>query len=107
MPAALPPPSGLLARIEQAGLNASGTPDERWLDGWLVRLNPGKAKRSRCVNALQDGHRPLAERLAAAQALFAKAGLPFSSCASRRSRGQPASMPGWARAASTHSRTRA
>jgi hypothetical protein len=38
--------------VEDAGLNASAPPQQLWLDGWLVRLCPGKAKRARCVNAL-------------------------------------------------------
>ena len=45
-------PSTLLSRIEDAGINASAPPQQRWLDGWLVRFSPGKAKRARCVNAV-------------------------------------------------------
>lgn len=41
-----------LSRIEDAGLNASAPPQQRWLDGWLLRYCPGKAKRARCINAL-------------------------------------------------------
>jgi ribosomal protein S18 acetylase RimI-like enzyme len=72
---ALPPE--LLARIEDAGLNASAPPQQRWLDGWLLRLSPGKAKRARCINALADGRRPWRERLAEAQAIYRDAGLPL------------------------------
>ena len=50
----------LLSRIEDAGLNASAPPQQRWLDGWLVRLSPGKAKRARCIHAVAVGRRPLA-----------------------------------------------
>ena len=32
-----------LCRIEEAGLNASAPSEQRLLDGWLVRFNPGKA----------------------------------------------------------------
>lgn len=67
----------LLSRIEDAGLNASAPPQQRWLDGWLVRFSPGKAKRARCVNAVAAGRLPLAERLAACEAVFAEAGLPL------------------------------
>jgi GNAT superfamily N-acetyltransferase len=67
----------LLSRIEDAGLNASAPPQQRLLDGWLLRLSPGKAKRARCVNALYEGRLPLAERIAQSQAVFADAGLPF------------------------------
>ena len=67
----------LLGRIEDAGLNASAPPEQRWLDGWLLRFNPGKAKRARCVNALAEGRLPLDERLALAEAAFAEHGLPL------------------------------
>ena len=40
----------LMSRVEDAGLNASATPQQRWLDGWLVRYLPGKARRARCIN---------------------------------------------------------
>ena len=67
----------LLSRIEDAGLNASAPPQQRWVDGWLVRFSPGKAKRARCVNAVADGRLPIAERLAACEAVFAEVGLPL------------------------------
>lgn len=67
----------LLARVEDAGLNAAAPPQQRVLGGWLLRLSPGKAKRSRCVNALAVGRLPLDELLARAEAAFAQAGLPF------------------------------
>ncbi len=67
----------LLSRIEDAGLNASAPPEQRWLDGWMLRFNPGKAKRARCVNALAEGRLPLDERLALAEAAFAEHGLPM------------------------------
>jgi ribosomal protein S18 acetylase RimI-like enzyme len=66
-----------LSRIEDAGLNASAPPQQRWLDGWLVRFSPGKAKRARCVNAVADGRLPLDERLAACERLYAQAALPM------------------------------
>ncbi len=40
-------PETLLSRIEDAGINASAPPQQRWVDGWLVRCSPGKAKRAR------------------------------------------------------------
>jgi ribosomal protein S18 acetylase RimI-like enzyme len=67
----------LLSRIEDAGLNASAPPQQRWLDGWLVRFSPGKAKRARCVNAVAAGRLPIAERLAACEKVFVEAGLPL------------------------------
>jgi GNAT superfamily N-acetyltransferase len=66
----------LLSRIEDAGLNASAPPQQRWIDGWLVRFCPGKAKRARCVNALSEGRLSLDERLAASRQVLDEAGLP-------------------------------
>ena len=65
----------LLSRIEDAGLNASAPPEQRWVDGWLVRFSPGKAQRARCINAVADGRLPIEERLAVCQALYRQAGL--------------------------------
>jgi ribosomal protein S18 acetylase RimI-like enzyme len=67
----------LLSRLEDAGLNASAPPQQRWLDGWLIRFSPGKAKRARCVNALAAGSLPLEHKLALAQAVFDEAQLPL------------------------------
>lgn len=67
----------MLSRIEDAGLNASAPPQQRWLDGWLVRFSPGKAKRARCVNAVADGRLAVDTRLHACEAVFAEAGLPM------------------------------
>jgi len=71
------PDLGLAWRAEQAGLNASAPPQQSQVDGWLLRLSPGKAKRSRCVNALAEGHLPLPELLARCQQAFTAAGLPL------------------------------
>ncbi|WP_310387312.1 GNAT family N-acetyltransferase [Roseateles sp.] len=67
----------LAQRAEQAGLNASAPPQEKLIEGWLIRLSPGKAKRSRCINALAAGSLPLDDLLARCQAAFAAAGLPL------------------------------
>lgn len=67
----------LAQRAEQAGLNASAPPQEKLIEGWLIRLSPGKAKRSRCINALAAGSLPLDELLARCQAAFAAANLPL------------------------------
>ncbi len=69
--------AALLSRIEDAGLNASAPPQQLWLDGWLVRFSPGKAKRARCVNAVALGRLPVDERLQACEAVFREAGLPM------------------------------
>ncbi len=73
----LPADATWLSRIEDAGLNASAPGQQLWLDGWLVRFSPGKAKRARCINALATGRLPIAERLAQAEAVFRDAGLPL------------------------------
>lgn len=72
-----PDPQPLLSSIEDAGLNASAPRQQRWLDGWLMRFSPGKAKRARCINALAPGRLPPDERLALARAAYAEAGLPL------------------------------
>jgi ribosomal protein S18 acetylase RimI-like enzyme len=69
--------AALLARIEDAGLNASAPPQQRWLDGWLVRFSPGKAKRARCIHPVATGRSSVEERLAACASLYAEAGLPL------------------------------
>lgn len=66
-----------LSQIEDAGLNASAPPQQLWMDGWLVRLSPGKAKRARCINAVAPGRLPLAGKLARAAEAFREAGLPM------------------------------
>ena len=70
-------PAELLSRIEDAGLNASAPPQQRWVDGWLVRFSPGKAQRARCINAVSAGRRPLDDKLAACATLYQQAGLPL------------------------------
>lgn len=67
----------LMSRVEDAGLNASAPPQQRWLDGWLVRYLPGKARRARCINAVAPGRLPLAEKLALAAPVYEAAGVPM------------------------------
>jgi ribosomal protein S18 acetylase RimI-like enzyme len=67
----------LAARAEDAGLNASAPPEQRWLDGWIVRWSPGKAKRARCINAVAAGRRNLDEKLAECGAVYRAVGLPM------------------------------
>ncbi|MDQ6680587.1 MAG: GNAT family N-acetyltransferase [Pseudomonadota bacterium] len=84
--------TALLSRIEDASINASAPPQQRWLDGWLVRYSSGKAKRARCINAVGPGRQPIAEKLALCQRIYDEASLrlyfritPFS---------QPADLDG-------------
>ncbi len=67
----------LLSRIEDAGINASAPPQQRWVDGWLVRFSPGKAKRARCINAVAAGRLPVNGKLALCEPIFREAGLPL------------------------------
>lgn len=68
----------LALRAELAGLDASAPPQQTDIDGWLIRLSPGKAKRSRCINALRQGTLPLDNLLARCQRAFDAAGLPLA-----------------------------
>ena len=70
-------PEALLWRVEDAGINASAPPQQRWVDGWLLRYCPGKAKRARCVQAVAAGRLPLDDRLALCCAVFEQARLPM------------------------------
>ena len=70
-------PETLLWRVEDAGINASAPPQQRWVDGWLLRYCPGKAKRARCVQAVAAGRLPLDDRLALCRAVFDQARLPM------------------------------
>ncbi len=67
----------LLSRIEDAGLNASAAWQQRWMDGWLVRFAPVKAKRARCINAVAAGRATIAEKLKLCAAIYAEADLPL------------------------------
>ena len=67
----------LARRAELAGLNAASAPREAQVEGWLLRLSPGKAKRSRCVNPLAGGSLPLEELLRRCRVSFEQAGLPL------------------------------
>src|SRR5262245_20828827 len=67
----------LLARIEDAGLNASAPTQQRLVDGWLVRFSPGKGKRARCVNAVAAGQLPLGFKLGLCQQVYEEAQLPM------------------------------
>lgn len=67
----------LLARCEDAGLNASAPTQQRIFDGWLLRLSPGKAKRARCVTLLSPGRLPLRDKLDGCASIYDEAGLPL------------------------------
>ena len=67
----------LLSRVEDAGLNASAPPQQRWLDGWLLRYLPGKARRARCINAVAAGRLSVEDKLTLAADVYRTAGLPM------------------------------
>lgn len=71
------PSAATLSRIEDAGLNASAPPQQVWMDGWMVRFSPGKAKRARCINALAEGLLPVADQLQRCAEVYRAAGLPL------------------------------
>ena len=66
-----------MSRVEDASLNASAPPQQRWMDGWLLRYLPGKARRSRSINAVAVGRLSLADKLAMAAAVYRDAALPM------------------------------
>ena len=67
----------LLSRVEDASLNASAPTQQLWLDGWLVRTCPGKARRARSINPVAPGRMPLVDKLALAAEVYRAAGLPM------------------------------
>ena len=67
----------LLSRMEDAGLNASAPPQQRWVDGWLLRFSAGKAKRARCINAVAAGRLSIDQKLALCEPVYAAAGMPM------------------------------
>ena len=68
----------LQARVEEAGVNASAPSEQLWIDGWLVRRCPGKAKRARCIQAVAAGRSGIDAKLERCLPLYADVGLrPF------------------------------
>jgi len=63
-------------RLEELSLNSSAPPGQLLYDGWLLRLAPGKSKRARSVNAVYPSTRPLDEKIAYCEKLYAAAGVP-------------------------------
>ena len=105
------PAEVLLSRIEDASLNASAAPQQRWVDGWLVRYAPCQAKRARSIQAVAEGRLGLDRRLALAAQVYADAGLPMVARLTPFSR--PADLDaalaerGWRRHDDTHVMLRA
>ncbi|MCC6187601.1 MAG: GNAT family N-acetyltransferase [Anaerolineales bacterium] len=66
----------LIRRLEELSLNAWPALATVHLDGWLLRFADGFTRRANSVNPLYPITRPLAANLAAAEALYARRGLP-------------------------------
>lgn len=67
----------LLARVEEAGLNAAQPREQLLVDGWLLRFSPGKARRSRSISAVLAGTLPLGEKLALCRRWYDRFRLPL------------------------------
>ena len=67
----------LLSRVEDAGINASAPPQQRWFDGWLVRFSPGKAKRARCIYPVAAGRLSLDDKLESSRRFYEDHSLPM------------------------------
>jgi GNAT superfamily N-acetyltransferase len=65
----------LLRRVEEAGINASAPREQLWIDGWLVRFSPGRAKRARCIQAVASGRLAVAAKLQRCLPVYVGAGL--------------------------------
>jgi len=63
-------------RLEELSLNSSAPPGQLLYDGWLLRLQPGKAKRALSVNAVFESRLSLDEKIAYCERLYGQAGLP-------------------------------
>jgi N-acetylglutamate synthase len=63
-------------RLEELTLNSSAPPGQLLYDGWLLRMQPGKAKRARSINPVFASTLPLGEKVAYCEGLYARAKLP-------------------------------
>jgi ribosomal protein S18 acetylase RimI-like enzyme len=63
-------------RLEELSLNSSAPPGQLLYDGWILRLQPGKAKRARSVNPVFASTLPLDEKIAYCERLYGRAGVP-------------------------------
>lgn len=63
-----------IARLEELNFNAWPALRTVHLDGWLLRSSGGESRRVNSVNPIAAGDLPLAEKIAAAEAVFARWG---------------------------------
>ncbi|WP_448951893.1 GNAT family N-acetyltransferase [Labrys neptuniae] len=66
----------LARRVEEACLNGWPALTTMIFDGWLLRFSRGYTKRANSVSLLWPGTRPLAAKIRACEALYARQGLP-------------------------------
>jgi len=88
--------SGDLARVEEAALNALQTRRQLFYDGWLLRLSPGAAKRARSVNAHFGSTRPVGQKIAYCERLYAARDLPGRIVVAVDARDGMVATRGWA-----------
>ncbi|HZZ93112.1 MAG TPA: GNAT family N-acetyltransferase [Usitatibacter sp.] len=65
-----------LRRLEELGLNSSTPPGQLLYDGWLLRLQPGKAKRARSVNAVYPSTLPIEAKIDHCERVYRARSLP-------------------------------
>ena len=63
-------------RLEELSLNSSAPPGQLLYDGWLLRLQPGKAKRPRSVNAVYPSLLPIDAKIDYCERVYGAARLP-------------------------------
>ena len=66
----------LTAQIEETCMNAWPALKEVHYDGWLIRLANGATRRTNSVNVIGKGKKPLAEKIAYAEAIYRAHGQP-------------------------------
>jgi N-acetylglutamate synthase len=65
-----------LRRIEEQGLNVAQFAPQLFYDGWLLRLLPGRSKRTRSVNAFFGSTLDVVQKIRRCERVYAAAGLP-------------------------------
>lgn len=66
----------LIARMEEAALNAWPSPRQMVYDGWLLRFTGGPSKRVNAANVRYPSTLPLGEKIRFCESIYAGMGLP-------------------------------
>jgi len=66
----------VLARIEEAALNAWPAPQQMMYDGWVLRFTGGNSKRVNSVNIFDPSTLPLSEKVQFCEVVYNRLGLP-------------------------------